>query len=137
MMEKPFFLSVKIFLRNGAGHYLILKRSAQSRNNPGKWDFPGGKVDPGETFQNALIREIREETGFEAVLDHFVNAYERELEDKKIVYLFMEGQITSGEMELSGEHGEYRFVKLEEMLEVGLVEHFIPVVQILLGTKDK
>lgn len=132
MTEKPFSLSVKVFLKDEEGRYLVLQRSLQSKNNPGRWDFPGGKVDPGETFQNALIREVREETGYEAVLERFVGAYERELDDRKIVYLFMEGHIRGGAMRLSEEHAGYRFLELEEMLQFGMVEHFIPMVETLL-----
>ena len=44
---------------------LILRRHPKSRNNPHKWELPGGKVDPGEFFDTALIREFKEETDLE------------------------------------------------------------------------
>src|ERR1700733_14321223 len=44
-MNKSFMLSVKVLLRDPEGKYLIVQRSRSSKNNPGKWDFPGGKVD--------------------------------------------------------------------------------------------
>jgi A/G-specific adenine glycosylase len=58
------------------GRYLVGKRPAGTLLG-GLWEFPGGKVEPGETYEQALIREVREETGLEvcvgdpiAVVDH-------------------------------------------------------------------
>ncbi len=45
---------------------ILLARRTQGRDLAGLWEFPGGKVDPGETPEQALIRELREELGIEA-----------------------------------------------------------------------
>lgn len=42
------------------GKVLITQRPAH-KSNPLKWEFPGGKVEPGESQQDALVREIKEE----------------------------------------------------------------------------
>jgi 8-oxo-dGTP diphosphatase len=47
------------------GNVLVCKRSA-ARPHAGKWEFPGGKVGPGETLAEALRRELREELGIVA-----------------------------------------------------------------------
>ena len=45
-------------IRNPAGQVLFLVRA-----DNGRWDLPGGAIDPGETPAQALVREVREETG--------------------------------------------------------------------------
>ncbi|AXI79262.1 (deoxy)nucleoside triphosphate pyrophosphohydrolase [Peterkaempfera bronchialis] len=47
------------------GRVLAARRSAPAET-AGRWEFPGGKVEPGETPQQALARELREELGVEA-----------------------------------------------------------------------
>ena len=49
-------------IQNEAGDYLVAQRSAQM-SNAGKWEFPGGKVEEGETDEAAIVRELREELG--------------------------------------------------------------------------
>jgi 8-oxo-dGTP diphosphatase len=48
------------------GRLLLGKRSARRRAYPGVWDVPGGHVEVGETAEEALVRELREELGVTA-----------------------------------------------------------------------
>jgi len=50
-----------VFVRDGS--ILLVKRSAHRNNYANAWSFPGGHVEAGETFEEALIREVGEETG--------------------------------------------------------------------------
>ena len=47
---------------------ILLARRTEGRDLAGLWEFPGGKVDPGETAEQALVRELREELGIEATV---------------------------------------------------------------------
>ena len=51
-------------LINNSGKVLVAKR-ASHKSNGGFWEFPGGKVEPGEQNEEALARELKEELGIE------------------------------------------------------------------------
>jgi len=47
------------------GRVFLALRGKEARNERGRWEFPGGAVEFGEGLEEALIREVREEYGFE------------------------------------------------------------------------
>jgi mutator protein MutT len=47
-----------------AGRFLLQRRDARSAHLPGLWEFPGGKVEPGEDPAAAVLRELEEEIGW-------------------------------------------------------------------------
>lgn len=125
-MSKPFALSVKVLVRDESGRCLLLKRSATSKANAGRWDMPGGKVDPGEGFEEALRREVLEETGLEIALNGVAGCAESESPSRRIAYLIMEGHVESGILRLSGEHDEAAWVEKGALSEVDLCPQFVP-----------
>lgn len=59
------------------GRYLAARRP-KGKPGAGFWEFPGGKAEPGETPEEALIRELREELGIEVRTFHFWKSVEHE-----------------------------------------------------------
>jgi 8-oxo-dGTP diphosphatase len=60
----PLVLVAACVLLDGDGRILIAKRPP-GRSLAGLWEFPGGKVEPGESPEHALVRELAEELGIE------------------------------------------------------------------------
>ena len=62
--KNPTMIVVAAALVDADGRILLQQR-ALNRSMPGLWEFPGGKVEAGETPEAALIRELREELGIQ------------------------------------------------------------------------
>jgi len=107
LIEYVFGLAVRAIITDDNGKILILKRSADSKTNPGKWELPGGKVDQGEPFDKALIREVFEETQLKIALYNVIGASQQNLPLIRAVHIIMSGKIVDGELNLSDEHDGY------------------------------
>lgn len=57
--------TVSCWIMNEKGEILLQKRAHDKRRNPGKWAKTGGQVDSGETVEEAIFREVKEEIGIE------------------------------------------------------------------------
>ncbi len=76
---------------------LIGQRMAQDRHGL-KWEFPGGKVEAGETTKQALTRELREELGIEAVVGVEIARYEHSTPNRSpLILLFHKVDSYAGE----------------------------------------
>ena len=64
MTAKPLVLVAAVALVDADGRVLVAERPA-GKSMAGLWEFPGGKVQPGETPETALIRELKEELGID------------------------------------------------------------------------
>jgi mutator protein MutT len=65
------------------GKLLIAQRHADAHLG-GMWEFPGGKREPDETFEECLARELREELGIEVTVGNLVESLDHEYSDRAV-----------------------------------------------------
>ncbi len=117
-----FKLAVKAILLDSQSRCLLLRRSPANRSFVGQWEWPGGKVDPGEEFADAVVRETREECGLEVALTGVGGVTSFEMPVGQIVLLCMEVRRTGGEICLSHEHDDFAWVPLAQLPRYALTE---------------
>ncbi len=111
----PVHVAAAIFLKD---EMVLACRRAPHKTSAGLWEFPGGKVEPGETSFAAIEREIKEELGFDCHPQEIfditvtkVGALEIKLET--IICLFETNQELS-----STDHDKFRWLAITELYNV-------------------
>lgn len=124
-------VGVGVMVRNQKGEFLLGLRTENSRNEPGKWTFPGGGIEFGERLFDCAVREAKEEAGLDVepvrlvkVIDHIIPN-----ENQHWVNPIVEAKILSGEPKLMEPHkiSEWKWFSLENMPEnitINLVQLF-------------
>lgn len=79
-----------------AGKLLITQRPPD-KHLGGLWEFPGGKLEPGESYSDCLKRELREELGVEITPGPMLAAIEHRYPEKSVQLQFYRCQLKSGE----------------------------------------
>ncbi len=93
---------------------ILITRRLDTVHLPGLWEFPGGKVEQGETFQQALVREIREELALEISVHDEVFTVEHHYPAKSVQLHFFNCSVLLGEPQLI-EVADLRWVSPSEL----------------------
>ncbi|MEP2774775.1 MAG: (deoxy)nucleoside triphosphate pyrophosphohydrolase [Luteolibacter sp.] len=114
-------------IRDGDGRVLACKRSDE-RHLGGLWEFPGGKVDAGESHETALERELREELGISVVVGDRLDAVVEWTDGEVAIRLTgYRCEISEGEP-VALEHEEMRWCEVSELEGLDWAEADVPLV---------
>jgi 8-oxo-dGTP diphosphatase len=93
----------------------------EGKNLAGQWEFPGGKVEIGETPEQALTRELREELNIEAEIGKIQLVSSHSYGETSILLLFYEVRFWKGEPK-PAHHSELRWIEAHELLNLSIPE---------------
>ena len=82
--RSPLLVSAAVIIKNGQ---VLLGQRKKGDKHSLKWEFPGGKVEPGESPRQALVRELREELLIEATIGDEMARYEHDYPSGSRVHL--------------------------------------------------
>ncbi|MEH7353275.1 NUDIX hydrolase [Neobacillus drentensis] len=123
------WLAVSGLVKSSEGHWLVVKKRYGGLK--GQWSLPAGFVDEGETADEAVIREVKEETGIDCKVKGLIGlrtgVIKEEISDNMILFLLEpieEGNVIHQEQELY----DARFMAPEELLverDTSILLHYL------------
>lgn len=96
MSDSPRVIEVSAGLIFRSGKLLITQRHADAHLG-GLWEFPGGKREAGETFEQCLARELREELGVEVVVGKLFDSVTHAYPERTVLLKFFLCTLPTGE----------------------------------------
>ena len=95
---------------------LLLKRNAQRRTSPNKWQTPSGFINEGESAEEAVLREVKEETALEGIIKKSGSVFE--VVDEWARWIIIPFLILAKSNKVvidTREHSDFRWVRVNEV----------------------
>lgn len=104
---------VAAVIKNGDKKILIAQRNLK-KSQGGLWEFPGGKIEPNESRETAIVREIKEELTIDIDVESYLAEKVFNYPDKDVNLIAMNCRILNGEIKLM-EHEDAKWVSKDEL----------------------
>jgi 8-oxo-dGTP diphosphatase len=117
------------------GQILCTQRSSVMVH-PLHWEFPGGKVEQGETAADCIVREIREELGIDVIVERALPSFPHSYGVRSIELIPFICRLDIGEVKLK-EHQQFLWLPLHELEKLNWVEADVAVVRYLIENSVK
>jgi len=111
------------------GAVLVARRKKTDRFG-GLWEFPGGKLEAGESPEEGLRRELKEELNLETSIGPFLGGFPYVSRHLDIELLAFRVTILSGDLVLT-DHDEVRWARIGDLREFDFAEPDLPLVELL------
>ena len=107
---------------------ILIAKKREGKPLAGLWEFPGGKIEEGETPEESLIRELMEEMNIKVRVNEYVGESIYDYGDGKVISLKgFTAEIIEGDIKLT-DHDEYKWVTLEEIYDYKVAPADIPLI---------
>ncbi|WP_162342542.1 (deoxy)nucleoside triphosphate pyrophosphohydrolase [Cyclobacterium salsum] len=107
------------------GETLVVQRS-EKMQLPLKWEFPGGKMEVGESEEDCILREIKEELNIDIKLVHRLTPSAFKYPTKNIYLIPFLASHIGGELKLA-EHKSYKWLRKDRLTRLDWAEADIPI----------
>lgn len=122
---KAIYVTAAILIEDGA---VLIARRPSNDKHAGSWEFPGGKIEEGETAEEGLQRELREELGITAIVGEYFMTARHRRKDEEIILIAHFVNWIEGEM-IPAFHDQIEWVPLEALDQYDLLPADRPIAE--------
>ena len=110
---------------------ILIAQRRRDKSLGGLWEFPGGKIEPGETCEQTLAREIKEEFDIKINVEKYLMEHTFAYPDFDLkMYVYQANWDGNGEIKIC-DHEQYAFVSIDQMADYTFAGADIPVIDFL------
>jgi 8-oxo-dGTP diphosphatase len=124
-MNNPVKVTAAIMAKDGR---IIIAQRKSSDHLSGKWEFPGGKIEPGETPEVCLARELKEEFDIDVAIGEFLGSNVHHYGHVSIELMAYQASWVAGAITMN-DHKAYRWVTIDQLTEFDFAPADIPFVE--------
>jgi 8-oxo-dGTP diphosphatase len=128
MAEQQFYVGIHGVIAS-RGRLLVLRRAPVMAYRPGSWDLPGGHIALGESFEDCLLREVREETALDVAIDRLLGLHSMVSEPYLQVLYGCRLTVFQNVKLRPDEHVEHRWATPDELASLELIPYLAAILK--------